>query len=300
MIFYLKPDKFNSEYSFFVNDKKQSAGSNISNILGLGQNDINQQYHEILKSKLLFEEFIFEDFEVDGHKTNLGQYYIDSENLQEKWRNSKDSLEIKWSKIDLNKFIQSGDPQEIAQLKDYLFKILMDVKMLNINFDKNSSIFTLNYFYKDEFFCFNFSKKLMEKFEIFIKDQNSDNLNLPVNALKNKLDSINRELNFYVNRLAKENDNSLGLVLSSDKIRQKKYEMKIQILTQMYTEGLKQYETYSTIQNSSDIKLLILYSPVLPLENEKFSFIIYLLLSLFLGSFCFYTFFRFKKIVSES
>ncbi|MFM1913986.1 MAG: hypothetical protein RIR51_1839, partial [Bacteroidota bacterium] len=143
----------------------------------------------------------------------------------------------------------------------------------------------LNFTFKNENFTFNFSEAVFNEFKNYLNEKNLKQLDKNLLAIKNKLDSINYELNKYINISANQSDNSLGLVLNSDKIDQKKNLMKVEMLSQMFVEATKQYETYSALQNTSRIELTTLYKPTFPLKNQKKPIYLYIILSFFLVNF---------------
>jgi hypothetical protein len=161
------------------------------------------------------------------------------------------------------------------------------------SFDKKSGILTLNCVHQDEDLAILLSNSLFNELNNFFIEQMTYTSSYNVNVMRKKLDSIQYELNKVRKDFAISTDQSLGLLLNQDKVKLKDLATKEQILNLMYSEALKNYQTFQFVNETAIPTLTLIdkpYSPITKIEKNKYkylfySFVLFSLFSIFLYRF---------------
>lgn len=148
--------------------------------------------------------------------------------------------------------------------------------------EKKSGVINLKVSYYDEEFVIEASRIIYWELVNYFRSQTSENMYLNIEILKNKVDSIQFELDKVRSSIAKENDISYGVILNQDKVKVRKLLSTEQVLLLMYGEAQKNLETFSFMGQSASngINLSLIdypYSPIKPSYKNK-------VLYLFLGA----------------
>lgn len=212
---------------------------------------------------------------VIANKSDLAiNHFIRIQKLHEKWKEDTLLNGILFEKNIIN--IEKLDYPHRKAFREVL-NILIGKKSKIIlkSFDKKSGVFELIVNNSNEEFSIGFNKLLFKELEQFLYKQSVLPSSKNVLILNNKIDSIKNELNSIQNTLARNTDRTLGLIMQEDKVEQKKLLMKEQMLTIMYGEAQKNYETFKFMNESINPGLELLeipFTPIRPAQRSKIIF----------------------------
>jgi len=139
-------------------------------------------------------------------------------------------------------------------------------------FDKKSGVLTLSCVHRDEAFAIGLSNTIYAELNDFFVEQMTYSSTNNAEVMRKKLDSIQGELNTVRRMYAVQSDQSLGLLLQQNKVDLKSLSVKEQMLTVMYAEALKNFETYEFINKATIPSLTLIdypFSPIKPLKNSR-------------------------------
>jgi uncharacterized protein involved in exopolysaccharide biosynthesis len=180
----------------------------------------------------------------------------------------------------------------IAQRKAYKYvKNMMTPEsgdgVVRKSFDKKSGVLTLLCVHKDQDLSIALSKAIYDELNNFFVEQMTYSANNNAAVMRQKLDSIKRELDAVRKMYASQSDQSLGLLLQMDKVDLKAMSIKEQMLNVMYAEAVKNYESFEFINKAAVPSIMLIDSPMAPIKPTQKSKITFGILSSFILMFLF-------------
>lgn len=222
----------------------------------------------VMASERIVGSTLLKQIEINGKADLVINHFINIEELHEEWKEDTVLNGVIFnksaSKLDLFNFSQRA-----------AFRVILEIligeksKFIKKSFDKKSGVFEQIVNNSNEEFAIKFNNLLFVELEEFLYEQSVSSSSKNVDILSNKIDSIKNQLNFVQDKLARNTDRTLGLLMQEDKVDQKKLAMKEQMLTIMYGEAQKNYETFKFMNESINPRLDLLEIPFSPIEAKK-------------------------------
>ena len=238
---------------------------------------------ELMKSRFVVEKTLLNPVKVAGKEVSLADYYIQINELKEKWAKKPSLVKIS--------FPSNTDRASFSLQQDSILEtISADLKKYNLSIiqkDKKVTIISLTVKTENELFSKLFCEQLLKETSDFYIETKSKKSRLNVDVLQKQADSIRAELNTAITGVAVESDNVYNLnpafnVKSSPSRRK-------QVDVQANTEILKQLVTQLELSKVSLRKetplVQLIDRPILPLEKDKVGWLQSLLLGGFFAGF---------------
>lgn len=287
----------------FALEEKDGNGIGIGSLasqfgisLGVGEGGAfaGDNLIELLKSRFIIEKTLLTKVKIENNTDFLVNHYIGFNKLDEMWE--KDNI-LK----DLN-FIDSERSKFTLQQDSVLGTIYKDIvdNMLSVNkVDKKLSIVKVSISSKDELFAKYFAENIVKNVTDFYIETKTSKSRANISLLEYRADSVRRELDAAMYGRAFLSDQNMGLVRQSAAVPKIKQEMRVQMLSTMYGELIKNLEFSKLALMREEPLIQLIDTPILPLENDKKHTLIYSIIFAFVFSALFVLYFIFKKVIFE-
>ena len=226
---------------------------------------------ELMKSRLIVEKVLLETMIYNEKKITLIDYYIDINNLRNKWSNKTNLSKIHFlPNSDRNKFSLQQD--SIIQV---IHKNLIEKNNLNIlQKDKKVTILTIEVKSEDELFSKIFCENLAKETSNFYIQTKSKKARINVDVLQKQVDSVRSELNSAISGVASETDfvYNLNPSLNIKAAPSKKKQIDVQANTAVLTNLVVQLELAKITLRKETPLIQLIDRPILPLEKDKLEF----------------------------
>ncbi len=235
---------------------------------------------ELMKSRLLVEKTLLNPVLVNGNTISLAEYYIQINELREKW---SEKLALKNIQF-LPNADRSSFTLEQDSILQTIFKSLTDLKSLTITQkDKKVSITNIEVISENEKFAKVFCENLAKETSEFYVETKSKKSRLNVEILQKQTDSIREALNSAITGVASASDNvyNLNSALMVKRAPSTKKQVDVQANTAILTQLVAQLELSKVTLRKETPLIQVIDRPILPLEKDKVS----KLKSLILGGF---------------
>lgn len=280
----------------FALEEDKSSGGGLGGALGLASSfgiDLGSSgggafagtnLMELMKSRLLVEKTLLNPVVIKGDTISLAEYYIQINELREKWAKKPELKNIVFSpNADRAQFSLQQD--SILQI---IFKSLTDLKSLTINQkDKKVSITTIEVISESEQFAKVFCENLAKETSEFYIETKSKKSRLNTEILQRQTDSIRNELNNAITGVAAASDNvyNLNPALNVKSSPGKRRQVDVQANTAILTQLVAQLELSKVTLRKETPLIQVIDRPILPLEKEKVGKLKSLILGGFLAGF---------------
>ena len=239
---------------------------------------------ELMKSRLLVEKTLLNPVVVKGDTLSLAEYYIQINELREKWNKKPELKNIQ--------FLPNADRTEFSIQQDSIlqtiFKSLTDLKSLTISQkDKKVSITNIEVISENEQFAKVFCENLAKETTEFYVETKSKKARLNTEILQRQTDSIRNELNNAITGVAAASDNvyNLNPALNVKSSPGKRRQVDVQANTAILTQLVAQLEMSKVTLRKETPLIQVIDRPILPLEKEKVGKLKSLILGGFLAGF---------------
>ena len=236
-----------------------------------GENTTEDKLVVLLKSRRVIISSLLK--KIPGSDQKLVNYYIESNELDQKWGESN---------IKLNNFkFTSTSYDSITYLEDSLLENMVDEFLdasISLEIDKESNIIYLNIYDLDEVFAFEFSRSLVNSVIDYYTSQSSRKEKETFDILRSSLDSVVNELKHNEEVLAKHQDQRKNSVRMIGNIEELRLMREVKILSLMYAEGLKNLEIAKISFLEKKAIIDIIDRPILPLTKRKVSGILLIII----------------------
>jgi len=287
----VKKPTYTAALSFAMDDEKGGGGGGLSGALGLASSlglDLGgggasggafaaSNLAELMKSQYIIEKVLLEPIQINSDNISLAEYYIKFNKIRENWKNKPNLENIQFNiRADRSKFKLQQD-----SILHFLHKKLTSPDNLIIQQkDKKVSILTIEVTSKDELFSKIFCETLAAQTTNFYVETKSKKARNNTNILQNQADSIKNELNNSISLAASETDNvynlnpSLNIKGAPSKKRQINVTANVEVLKQI----MIQLELSKINLRKETPLIQIIDRPILPLEKNKLSRLISLIM----------------------
>lgn len=264
--------KYKANLTFALEDKTANGASlgSIASQFGLnlggseGGAFAGDNLIELLKSRFIIEKTLLTQVEINGKNELLINRYIKFNKLDEKWESNSDLNNLK--------FITSNRIQFSLQHDSILGVVYKNVvnNMLVVNkLDKKLSIVKVTITSKDELFAKYFAENIVKNVTDFYIETKTSKSRSNISLLEFRVDSVRKELDAAMYGRAQFSDQNLGLVRQSAAVPRVKQELRVQMLSTMYTELIKNLEFSKLALMREEPLIQIIDSPILPLEKKQ-------------------------------
>ena len=263
----------NLTFAFYEKDNKGSLGS-IASQFGLGglsggaNGGVFSGYNmlELLKSRFLVEKTLLSTIEIKGKKELLVNRYIRINKLDKKW--AKDTILNGVSFNDNNR-------NDFSEKQNYCLRIVskkvLKESLVISKIEKKVDIVSINVQSKDQLFAKFFAENLAKTVTDFYIETKTSKSRKDCDILQKRVDSVTAELNLAMSGRAKELDQNFGIIRQQAAVPRLRNELKVQMLTALYSELVKNLE-FSKLSLMREAPLIqIIDRPILPLEFYRIS-----------------------------
>ena len=268
--------------TFAMEEDKGSGGGGLSGALGLASSfgiDLGggggggafsaSNLAELMKSRLLVEKVLLEPITINGKIISLAEYYIQINDLREKWERKPELKNIQFSPGD--------DPSKFSILQDSIIreihKDLIEKEHLSITQkDKKVTILFVEVNSKNELFSKIFCENLAKETSNFYIETKSKKAKINVDVLQKQVDSVKNALNGAITGIASETDNvyNLNPALNIKGAPSKRMQIDVTANTAILTNLVVQLELAKITLRKETPLIQLIDRPILPLEKEKF------------------------------
>ncbi len=293
---FIKPN-FTAILTFAMEDDKGSTSNGLGGALGLASSfgiDLPgssgggafaaSNLSELMKSRLIIEKVLLSPCEINGKIITLADYYIEINNLKNKWRNN--------SKIsNINFPINSERSKFTLQQDSILFEIRKNLinknNLIITQKDKKVSIISIEVINKNELFAKIFCEYLAKETSEFYIETKSKKAKNNVDVLQKQVDSVKNQLNYSIKGVASEIDNvyNLNPAFNIKGVESKKRQVDVQSNTAILTNLVVQLELAKINLRKETPLIQLIDHPILPLENDNLNKPLVFLLGFLVGIF---------------
>lgn len=276
---YYKKPVYKAELSFALEDEKSGGG--VSGALGLASQlgfDVGgngggafsgDNLLELMKSRSMVEKALLTSVDIEGKKQTLAEFYINYKGLRENWKNNP-------KLIDLH-FFPGADRIKFSFQQDSLLGVFHDEiisRSLTVDkLDKKLSIVVLKVNSENEIFSKYFAEILTKEVSDFYVETKTKKSVENLAVLVHQTDSVRRALNSAISGVASSidanpNANPARQVL---RVPSQKRQVDVQANTAILTELVKNVEISKVSLRKETPLIQIIDKPILPLDVEKSS-----------------------------
>lgn len=244
---------------------------------------------KLMKSRRLIQDVLLSPVEINDDEVLLINRFIQT----------LPKLKESWESIGLYPF---QTDEKISRTQDsaigVIFEMVSDESLLVTKQDDAVGIVTLSYSGHDEAFVGSFAEQLTAQATKFYVESKMVNLRSNLNKLQIRVDSVSAALQVAMVGYAKAQDQNSYTVISAAKVPTTQKELKVTMLTTLYSELIKNLELTKTMAAREEPIISIIDRPHYPLRVRD-SKVKFGLLSGLIGGFLAVMFFTSKKFLSE-
>jgi hypothetical protein len=214
---------------------------------------------ELMKSKLLVEQTLFDSLEHEGKRYRLLEYYLRRDS-QEK----SETPPVELSQIAVRE--ECGYRQD-SLLKE-VYKRITKKGLVVENQDKDLAFKRVAFTDEDPVFAKSFVENLTNNVTAFYLETKNRQSIANIRLLERKADSIEIVLRSKMVSAAIQRDQNQFLTNTEGTVQMVKQQMEVQLLTTMYGEVVKNLELSRTMSAHSQPLIQVIDRPRFPLEDD--------------------------------
>ena len=265
--------KYNAKITFALEDKTATGGGGIMSIASQFGFDLGgsnggvftgDNILELLKSRLLIEKTLLTTVRINGKDQKLIDYYITFKKLNKNWFKDPTLNNLNFNNT-LNENIKFKQDSILGEVYLSIYDKMLSVKKI----DKKLSIVDVNFITEDEKFSQLFVENLVDNVASFYIDTKTGKSRKNVALLEHRVDSVKNELDAAMYGRAQFSDQNFGLVRQQAAVPKIKQEIRVQMLSTMYTELIKNLEFAKLALMREEPIIQIIDRPILPLDKNR-------------------------------
>ncbi len=270
---YNKKPTFTAQLTFALEEKSNTGGLNsIASSFGLniGVGDggafAGDNIIELMKSRLMIEKTLLTEAVINNKKDLIINRYISFNKLRDDWSKNTELNNIDFV-INNRELYTRVQDSILGSIQETILKDLLEVSKI----DKKLSIISVKFNSTDEEFAKIFCENLVKNVVDFYVETKVGKSKKNVLLLESRVDSVKRELDQAMYGRASFADQNMSLIRQSAAVPKLKQEMRVQMLSTMYGELVKNLE-FSKLTLMRDEPLIqIIDKPIMPLLSKKTS-----------------------------
>ncbi len=251
---------------------------------------------ELFKSQLIIENTLLSEVSIEGKRELLVNRYISAYKLDEAWEKKESLKGIK--------FISSQPRNQFSRVQDSLLhsiSFLIRSSNLMVNrLDKKLSIMTVKVQTEDELFSKEFTEVLAKNVYEFYINTKTKKTRANVDLLQARVDSVKMALDGEMYGAAAAQDRNLNLIMAKGRLNLAQSQIKIQLLTALYGELIKNLELSKLTLMREEPLIQIIDRPILPLSVTKAGKLMSLILGGIAGGILMLLFLTAKRIYKQT
>ena len=246
---------------------------------------------EYLKSRGVIKSALMQNRKVNEIDDLLIEHYLYINKIKDSWKTNKDLNPVSFHGI-----LNQNNDSIIGEVWTSIIEEKLVVKLQS----DEANIINLSYTSVNDEFAKMFVEVLIEEMsKMYVTYQTAQASNT-ISFLENRSDSVFIELEIAEEEFAKVKDINQRIVKASGRLKELQLMRKVEVLNAMYLEIVKNLELSKlTLLNKTPI-IQIIDKPILPLEEEVKSLLVFGILGLFLGAFLSLFFFIFRKLFIDA
>jgi hypothetical protein len=252
----------------------------------------------LMKSHLIIEKVLLDSYTINGKTRTLVDYYIEINDLRNKWSKKPDLQNIK--------FLPGADRSKFNRVQDSLLlefhKLLTKKENLDIaQKDKKVTIVAIEVNSENEIFSKLFCEAVANETSEFYIQTKSKKARMNTSVLQKQADSVRAILYTNITGVAKEADNvyNLNPTLNIKSAKSKKIQVNVTANTEVLKQLIVQLELSKITLRKETPLIQLIDKPVLPLEKEKLGKLYSLIIGGFLGGFLSVLYLIFGKLFNK-
>lgn len=301
-----KSTEYPAELTFMVNESSGgSSGGDVSVILGQfglgGGGDSNlDKVVALAESRFISEKMLFTEATCDGTTDYIANHLMKLYGLYEEFGVEPVENERMFTSDSLPAF--SRDQRSVfLRLHRYLKKNGdQGIPLLAVSYAKTSNIFTFQATSRDEDLSIAMAESLYNNLEDYYVKQATEQQQLNVSRLSEKVDSLQQQLSSTEYQLARLQDRSAALFQQTGRVQQDRLSREVQILTIAYGESVRRLETTRFLLNNATPVFTPVDFPLSPLSPMGSSKILSVVIGAMIGGILVILFLFVRKLFSDA
>lgn len=234
---------------------------------------------QLYKSRLMIEKTLLSEATFNGKNQLLIDRYVEFNKLRDKWKDNTSLAHITF-KNDPTNFTRQQDSIISDIVKQFNKQVLSVAKP-----DKKIAIIKVDVANKDELFAMQFNLKLVQNVNDFYTQTKTKKSGQNVRVLQRQADSVKRVLNNSINGVASALDAAPNAnpALQVLRVPSQKRQIDVQANSAIYAEIVKNLEVSKISLRQETPLIQLIDSPVLPLEKDKLSKMVAVMVGLLIG-----------------
>lgn len=290
---------YTATITFMVNQDEGGSINALSGILGTfglrggskGGYNLDKML-QLLKSRRITEEAIFQKIEINGSFDFLANHIINNLDLKNLWERKPSILNRKPDKLAGFRFKQDSlqnltriDKRALKRVFGKLIGTKETPGMLSCGYSEESGILNMSFKTQNESLSIALAENYYRELADFYTQKAVDVQKSTYDIVKAKNDSISYALKSAEYSLASHIEKNTGLVSNKSKLAISRLQREVQKLNVMYAESQKNLELADFTLRSKTPSVQIIDSPLSPISPKKDSLPKSLLIGGFLGVF---------------
>ncbi len=261
--------------------KLSALGSQFGFDLGLGSSAGafgGDNLLELMKSRRLVEQTLFDSLEHEGRRYRLLEYFI--------LRDSSSRGKSETPEVNLKGILVREDCDFRADsLLKVVYKKITKKALSVVAQDEDLAFKRVRFTDIDPVFAKAFVERLTANVTAFYLETKTKQSRSSIRMLERKADSVERELQKKMVSVAVQKDQNQFMISAQSTVPMVKQQMDVQILTTMFGEIVKNLELSKTMAAINEPLIQIIDVPRFPLEDDGGKALLYFLIGGILGGF---------------
>ncbi len=298
---FFSEDTYNAELTFVVEADNgipsSSALSGFANQFGIdfgsveGSTFSNNNILQLLKSRVVVENALFQSAKVNGKDDLLIEHYININDLRDEWSDNKILNEFS--------FVNNNKSRLNDSITNVVWSQIIEEDLVIDLLDVDATIIKLSYNCVDEDFAIKFVNALIKEMSKMYVQNRTARANNTLSFLQNRADSVERELAIAEQNYALVKDVNRRIIKASGRLKEIQLLRNVEVLQAMYTEIIKNLEISKvTLLNQIPI-INIIDTPKAPILKTQKSKKTTALICFILGFFLSIIYFVFRKFLKD-
>jgi len=297
----VKKNNYTAECTFVLQDGDKGSLSQYSSLASLAGISVDagtdglfqgDNIFELYKSRTMLQKTLLSKAFFNGRSQLLIDRYISANNLRARWEKEK-----------LGNVNFHGPPQSFSRLQDSLITDI--VKRINKNGltvvkpDKKLAIIHVSVKSRDELFAQAFANEIVKDVNDFYIQTKTKKSSINVQILQKQADSVKRVINESIGVVASSLDAAPNAnpQLLSLRVPSQRKQIDVQASVAVYSEIVKNLEISKLSLRKETPLIQVIDAPVLPLESDKITKSVALIVGFIVGVFIAMTYLTLRHVI---